>query len=202
MIVAPINNNPSQYLQNAGNVNSKGLELEITALPWQGMKVTGGAAYLDSSYEAGTFVENRGTVLAPLLVDRSNEPVPQAPKWALNVGATQDWQLGFGVASIHVDYSWIDKKVIFYSTPTPGSSAAVVNDVAIANRLATLDSRGLLNGRISLALKNGVEVSLWARNLTKKEYFTYAFDVYNALGLTTVDQGDPRTFGAGVKYSF
>ncbi|GLJ00275.1 TonB-dependent receptor [Sphingobium sp. BS19] len=202
VIVAPINNNPSQYLQNAGNVNSKGVELELTAAPWEGMKLTGGGAYLDTSYEAGSFVENRGTGAAPLLVDRSGEPVPQAPKWALSLGATQDWQLDFGVASFHLDYSWTDKKVIFASTATPGSPPAVAADVATANRLATIDSYGLLNGRIALTLNNGLEAYLWARNLTDKEYFTYAFDVYNAIGITSENQGNPRTFGAGVRYSF
>ncbi len=47
-----------------------------------------------------------------------------------------------------------------------------------------------------------VEVALWGRNLTNKEYYQQQFDIYAALGIAENFQGDPRTFGVTFTYRF
>lgn len=192
----------TQFVQNAGDVKASGIELEMTALPWQGMELKLGASYLDSKYEKGTFVEDRGLPGAPLLVDRSAEPIPQAPEWTFSLGATQDFDLDIGTLKIHADYTYLDDKVISVSTATPCSSAAVVAARQTANDLARLKDYSLINGRIALTLESGVELSVFGRNLTDEKYYTYTFDGFNTLGFTTQYQGTPRTYGVALRYNF
>ena len=197
----------SQYSANAGDTETNGAELEVTALPWEGMELTGNIAWLDAQYKSGSFLENRGPNDARLngngIVDRSGEDVPYAPEWQFTIGATQDLNTSLGLATFHVDYSFIDDKPVNVTSASPLASASVKAEVAEQNRLGILPSYGLLNARASLAFANtGAEISIWGRNLTDEEYFINAFDGYRSLGFTTANQGIPLTYGISVEYSF
>ncbi len=194
----------TQYVTNAGKTQTYGVELEITAMPWTGMEINATGAYLHAAYESGTFNELQelpnGTIVT---VDRSGEPVPQAPKFTYSLGATQTVPLAFGKLSFHVDYAWRDKMVYTQDTASPLQPAAVQAVYATQNYLGWIPSYGLLNGRIALHLDNpDLELALWGRNLTNEQYYIQQFDSYAGLGTAENFQGDPRTFGISAKYRF
>jgi iron complex outermembrane receptor protein len=137
------------------------------------------------------------------MVDRSGELVPNAPEWSLSLGATQKFNLPIGVLSGHLDYTYISEKAIVQTTATPGSSAAQIAIANTANQAGILPSFYLLTGRLALQLHGGVELSVWGKNLTNKQYYTWAFtSLYAPLGVSTQNQGDPRTYGVAVSYDF
>jgi iron complex outermembrane receptor protein len=194
----------TQYVTNAGKSNTYGLELEVTALPWTGMEINLSGSYLHAAYVAGTFHEQQllpdGTIAT---VDRSNEPIPQAPKITYSLGATQSFPVAMGKVSVHLDYAWLDKIVYTVDTASPLQPAAVQAAYATQNALGVVPSYGLLNGRIALNLDQpNVELALYGRNLTNKEYYTNQFDSYASLGVAENFQGNPRTFGGTVTYHF
>jgi iron complex outermembrane recepter protein len=192
----------TQYATNAGDTENNGVELEVTALPWKGLELTGNVAYLDAGYKDGTFLEDRG-VAAGGVVDRSGEPIPYAPEWQYTVGATQDLNTSVGLASFHVDYTFIDDKVISTTSPNANASAAARAIVAEEVRLTTIGSYGLLNARASLALANsGAEISIWGKNLTDEQTFVNLFDGYTSLGFVTANQAAPLTYGVQLTYDF
>ena len=197
----------TQYVTNAGDSHSYGPELEITALPWRGMEVTLSAAYLHASYIAGSFTEqqNVGTSAAPVYVtvDRSGEPIPQAPKYTFGLGATQTVPVGLGDLAFHLDYSYRAALVYTWETPAPQLPAATQAIWNRANELGTIPAYGLLNGRIALTLADSaLEVALQGRNLTDKHYYQQQFDSYTGLGTSINYLGDPRTYGISVRYKF
>jgi iron complex outermembrane receptor protein len=196
----------TQFVANAGKVRASGGELEVTALPWEGMELTGSAAYLDAKYVAGSRIENQGTAAAPINVDRSGEPVTQAPKWTLNFGATQKVPTSIGTLSFHLDYAYTTDRAMDAATAksiAQGGTQAAIDNTAIANRASIIKGYGLLNGRISFNLDNPkVEISIWGRNLANHAWFTNVFNNYTGLGATLQFQGAPRTFGGTVAYKF
>jgi iron complex outermembrane recepter protein len=194
----------TQYVTNAGKTRTYGAELEVTALPWTGMEINLSGAYLHAAYVAGTFLDHQvlpdGSVVT---VDRSNEVVPQAPKFTYNVGGTQSLPLPIGKISFHVDYAWIDKVAYTVDTPSALQPAAVQAVYAIQNALGVLPSYGLLNARIALNLNQpDMEFTLWGRNLANREYYTNQYDGYGSLGVSEDFQGNPRTFGVTATYHF
>ena len=194
----------TQYVQNAGKTRTYGLELEVTALPWTGMEITASGAYLHAAYVPGTFFETQllpdGTAVR---VDRSDETVPQAPRFTASIGATQTFQVPIGQVSAHLDYAWRDKLVYTVDTASPLQPAAVQAVYALQNELGVIPSYGLLDGRLALNLDNpNVEIALWGKNLTNEEYYQQQFDIYQGLGLAEDFQGDPRTFGVTFTYRF
>jgi len=196
----------TQFVTNTGKVKAKGFEFEGTALPWGGMEVTGSVSYLDAKYVRGSRTENQGTAAVPILVDRSGEPVTQAPKWTWNIGATQTVATSFGELSFHADYAYISSRAMDAATArtlAQGGTQAAINATAIGNAASIIKGYGLLNGRIALKFENpDLELALWGRNLTDQAWFTNVFNSYTGLGATVQYQGAPRTFGATATIKF
>jgi iron complex outermembrane recepter protein len=196
----------TQFVTNTGKVDAKGFEFEGTALPWGGMELTGSLSYLDAKYVAGSRTENQGTALVPILVDRSGEPVTQAPKWTWNIGATQTVEASFGKVSFHADYAYIASRAMDAATAksiAQGGTQANINAVAIGNAASIIKGYGLLNGRIAINFESpNIELAFWGRNLTNKPWFTNVFNNYTGLGATVQYQGAPRTFGATATFKF
>jgi iron complex outermembrane recepter protein len=196
----------TQFVTNTGKVNAKGFEFEGTAIPWGGMELTGSFSYLDAKYVRGSRTENQGTALVPILVDRSGEPVTQAPKWTWNVGATQTVEAPFGKVSFHADYAYIASRAMDAATAkslAQGGTQANINAVAIGNAASIIKGYGLLNGRIAVNFESpDIELAFWGRNLTNKPWFTNVFNNYTGLGATVQYQGAPRTYGATATFKF
>ena len=196
----------TQFVTNTGKVDAKGFEFEGTALPWDGMELTGSLSYLDAKYVRGSRTENQGTALAPVLVDRSGEPVTQAPKWTWNLGATQTFPTSFGAVSLHADYAYIADRAMDAATAktlAQGGTQANIDAVAIGNAASIVKGYGLLNGRIAINLDSpDIELAFWGRNLTNQAWFTNVFNNYTGLGATVQFQGAPRTYGATATIKF
>lgn len=196
----------TQFVTNTGKVDAKGFEFEGTLLPWDGMELTGSLSYLDAKYVRGSRTENQGTAAVPILVDRSGEPVTQAPKWTWNVGATQTFPTSFGEVSLHADYAYIADRVMDAATArtlAQGGTQANINAVAIGNAASIVKGYGLLNGRIAINFDDpDIELAFWGRNLTNQAWFTNVFNNYTGLGATVQYQGAPRTYGATATIKF
>jgi iron complex outermembrane receptor protein len=194
----------TQQVVNAGKTRTYGAELEITALPWRGMEINLSGAYLHAAYVPGTFSETQilpdGTAVK---VDRSNETVPQAPRFTASIGGTQTVPLDFGRLAFHIDYAWRSQLTYTVDTVAAGQPAAVQQAYAVANYLGVIPSYGLANARITLNLDHpDAEIALWGRNILNKQYYIQQFDEYTGLGVAEDFQGDPRTFGATFTYRF
>lgn len=180
----------TSFIANAGDIQLDGVEVETFAAPWHGMELQANMSYLDGKFDRGSFIDLSG--------DRSNEPLIQIPQIQYNLGATQKVPASFGEVSFHLDYSYVASQRFFTSQGNP----AIGGDVQ--NRLGKIPGYGLLNGRIAVTIDNpGVELAVWARNLTNKKYVTRAFpDLYTDLGIATEYVGDPRTYGVTLSYTF
>ncbi|MAT52765.1 MAG: hypothetical protein CMK32_16435 [Porticoccaceae bacterium] len=198
----------TQFNTNTGDTEIQGLELELTAIPWDGMEINFSAAVLDGEYVSGSFTEERfdsqGNVVT---VDRSNEEIPRLPELTYSIGATQRFNLDIGELTAHLDYSYIDDQALVTVTGTPDPNPVIDAqnraDAKFVNDNATIDGYGLLNARLALQLNSpDVEIALWGRNLTDEEYNTNVFESWTALGFLLHNQGNPRTYGASVTYRF
>src|SRR3546814_17537676 len=79
----------TQFVTNAGNAKTYGLEFEGTLIPWKGMTIEGSAAHLHARYEKGSRFENQLVGGELVEVERSGEPITRAPKWPARIGAAQ-----------------------------------------------------------------------------------------------------------------
>ncbi|MEA3301357.1 MAG: TonB-dependent receptor [Pseudomonadota bacterium] len=192
----------TQFNTNTGDTEIQGIELEMTALLWEGFELNFSASAMDGEYVSGTFNEVRGTTANPIIVDRSGEELPRLPEFSYSIGASQTFNLEVGELRAFLDYAYVDDQAIVTTTGTPGDAASIAA-AAFVNKNASIDGYGLLNGRLSLTLNNpNIELAIWGRNLTDEEYATNVFESWTALGFLLHNQGNPRTYGASVEYRF
>ncbi|MBA2933660.1 TonB-dependent receptor [Sphingomonas sp. CGMCC 1.13654] len=190
----------SQYVSNDGKVHTYGVEFEGTVIPWKGMAIDGSFAYLHARYVKGSRIESELNSAGALVeVDRSGEPITQAPKWTASIGATQTFEFESGKLSLHADYSYISSR---YFDSATAADAAQEPVVAIENEASKIKAYGLVNGTITFAFRGGLEFSIWGKNLTNKPWYTNVFNSYTGLGATTQFQGAPRTYGGTAAIHF
>ncbi|CAH0498091.1 TonB-dependent receptor [Novosphingobium sp. CECT 9465] len=190
----------TQFVTNAGKAKTYGFEFEGTVVPVDGLEIGGSVAYLNASYVKGSRIESQLVGGKIVQVDRSGEPITQAPKWTANASITQTFEMETGKLVLHGDYSYIGSRYFdFFTTGDPAQEAAV----AIANEASRVRAYGLINLQASYTFNDpAIEVALWGRNVGNKANFTNVFNSYTGLGATVQFQGAPRTYGATVKYSF
>ncbi|MEP7004562.1 MAG: TonB-dependent receptor [Sphingomonas bacterium] len=166
---------PCALPANVGKSEVKGVELEVTARPFDGLTLDGSFSYLDFQYKS------TGASGVPL-----NGITPYTPKWTYSFGVQYDHELASGKASARFDGSY---------------QSSVFTD-ALNAPASRVDSRFLGNAslRYTTGDKNW-QVSLEVQNLFNKYYMVSVGDqpsVNQVLG----QPGRPRTWAVTVKRSF
>ena len=163
---------------NAARARIRGGELEVTAIPVEGLTLSGSVGVNDAKYLDFTDVTG----------DRSGEPF-QFPKYSYRLGATYTAPLDFGDLRLSVDWTWRSR------TQLVGS--------AIYRDSLTQPAYGLLGARASLDIDSiHSQVAVFATNLTGKRYAVSAVQFDNSLGFNSLYAGEPRVIGVQLTTKF
>jgi iron complex outermembrane receptor protein len=150
---------------NAGDLKTKGIEADLTAILAPGLMVTAAAAYIDAQYgkfapiSCDPLVTPSGCVLiAPGLYgyDASGKSLSGVSKWKTSLAAIYEHPIGHGLElAASADYGWRD-----------GYNASATGD---PNTL--IDSYGILGATIGIGAQNDRwKLAVWGKNLTDKRF--------------------------------
>ena len=187
--VGIVNGVSTQILGNIGEVRTRGVELEVSAAPVDGLSLALVASYNDAYY---TDYENAPCNAEDIAAGRNvcsltGEPVYQAPEWIVNPSVNYEFALGTLTAFTNVNYAW---RSDFY-----GSSDN--------SALTKIDGFGLLGARLGLrgeAQDINWSASLWATNALDEDYVnSLARGTY---GEYTGTPGLPRSVGVTLRVDF
>lgn len=157
---------------------NKGVEIALTALPLPRLSLSPWMSYLNS----------HSTVTVPGAVTAGRQLAYQ-PMWKYGLNGQYSYPIseGAGKLLISADWSWQDK---VFDAPTPGI-------------ISTWPSYGLLNARIEWQnlMHTHITFALFGTNLLDKTYIQGGFPIA-ALGYDAVFYGEPRMYGASLKYEF
>lgn len=176
-------------LSNAGEVESRGLELDLTAVPIQGLTLSANYIYNDSKY---TRFPGGGGLVGGVPLDANGVQTPYAPRNKAYLAA--DWRgplMSWGDLFAHAGYSVqssqnFDPKVIH---PTFGPGYYI-------------PGYELFDARIGVEASDGRwEVSIWGQNLADSEHIKFA-NRTAVIGVNAVLYDAPRTYGATVRVRF
>jgi iron complex outermembrane receptor protein len=177
----------TSYLTNAGDVRSRGLEVEAIATPFRGLTLRANGSFNDVSYlrytnapcapeKAGVFCDLSG-----------RNALVNAPRWTGNLGAQYSRAVAEGLQGyVNANYA--------YRGATYGTLDA--------SEYAKIPSYSVSNLSVGLRGTRGAawDVSLWVKNAFDKHYYTSlwnsGFGSYNAV------IGTPRTAGITGRYEF
>jgi len=199
---------PPGQVSGGGNINInanakyKGLEIEATLVPVDGLTIMGSYGYVDPDYTsfprplaAGAPLTAGCTlIVAGLQECEANQIFINLPRTKWTVSAAYEFPPeSFGTVGLSVDYAWTGK------TPGVSSRVGTLFPTILDNR-----SYGLLNARYGIKdipINNNVRGSLafFGRNLANKIYSTASID----FGFAGTQQfPERRTLGIEAKIEF
>lgn len=179
---------------NAGKADYKGVEVELTAVPVNGLTATASFGYIDRDYK--TFVvRNPSTNQLVDIAKTGQARFAFSPSTTFHGSVEYKFPpFTFGQLAARLDYNY-RSEVGFNASPF----GAPFHDAITAG------SRGLLDARLTLSEfalgRTDLSVSLWGRNITGKDYRVMAID-FGSVGFATNVYGEPATYGLDVTINF
>ncbi len=171
-------------LGNAEKQSTKGMEIDATITPTRGLNFTASYTYLDPKFDkfTGGSAFNAGNNIVPTnLTGRTPTGIS---KHSVSVGGTYNIEVGNGNALIlHTDYQLNSAYQIAQGLPYK----------------AAIES---LNASVAFAFENGLEISVWGRNLTEPQYNPVIFASVAQSGSLSGYPPPPRFYGASAKFKF
>lgn len=179
------------YLANAEEVQVRGFEIDGRLLLGN-LTLQGAYAWTDSEYVSFTNaplpLELVGSPIA--FIDVSGGRLPGISKNAVSLGGeyVQPWSVfgSNGEFFVGIDTYYRSE---FSSSPSP-------------SQYLNIDGYSLVNARLSFRADGSWSGFLWSRNLTDKDYFEQLLPGAGNAGHYAAVLGDPRTYGATVRYNF
>lgn len=164
---------------NASSAELKGIEIDLTARPMDGLTFNANLGYLDAKYKDFLADTNNDGVID----DNSDLELRRAPKWNWTLGATYEVPMGPGEFWISGDVHYIGAHEISF-----------LNNPSLRN-----DGQYLINGSINYQINN-TQISVFGRNLANEDGWTIGYDVQ---GLWSYGAARPsRTYGVVVTQKF
>ena len=180
-------------LQNAGDLEVKGIEIEWLWQPLDNTSVTGYFAHNEgefNSFELGTCWD--ATPFHTLAPDpgfnpttgtcsRGGENIPYNPEDRFNVGITQTIPMGNNDLFFRAEYAWASEQL------TDGDN----------DPLTEQEDFGILNLRLGMDIDAwNSSITLWGRNVTDERYYGGSFDPpLLDTGRTNSYPSEPATYG-------
>ena len=171
-------------LGNAEKQSTKGMEIDATISPTRGLNFTASYTYLDPKFDkfTGGSAFNAGNNIVP--TNLTGFTPSGISKHSVAVGGTYKIEVGGGNELIlHTDY-------------------ALNSAYKIAQGLPYKAGIESLNASIAFALENGLEISVWGRNLTEPKYNPVIFASVAQSGSLSGYPSPPRFYGASARFKF
>lgn len=165
-------------ISNAGEVESKGFEVELQWFPIDEFQFWASYGYTDATFKSYPEPGGPGT-------DYSGNRLADAPKFTYSVGVEYRETFNLGDFVVQANYFSQDE---FYSNPN--NTAVNLNE-----------RRGESSARIGFESDSEAwNVFLWAKNLADDE--SQIHNTTSFLGVPRAQYAQPRTYGVTVNYNF
>jgi len=175
-----------QIIQNAASARTKGVELEVTAVPLPGLTLNGTLGYIDPRFK--DFVA--AIIPGQPPTDNSGFPFPFTSKWTTKLGATYSFSLPgrLGFSTFNVDWNY---RSSFSAANLPYPAAQV-------------DGFGLLNASLRFEdPSRRYSLTLYGRNITNKIWRTQVLTVPGQVAPFFITQASkPVVYGATLGFKF
>jgi outer membrane receptor protein involved in Fe transport len=168
------------YLQNAGDLEISGVEIEWLWTPTDNLSISGYYAHNQGEYKTfrqgvcwdatpfHTGVDDPGRQPPPPGADPNEQPcdksgddLPYNPEDRYNVSLTQNFPMGNNNMFFRAEYTWLSEQY------TDGDS----------DPLTLQDGFGILNLRLGVDIDDwNSTITLWGRNVLDERYYVGSFD--------------------------
>ena len=168
-------------LANAGKQSTDGVEVELTWLPIDGLRIGFAATWLDPLYDSFT-----GALGPDGPMDLSGEKPSGIPELSTNTNISYSFDLLGAYSYVRLEHVYEEDVQVVDNTPS-----------SIAGREVNT-----VNASAGMSWSNGMEFNLWGRNIFDDEYLLSAFPSVAQAGSVSGYPNQPATYGLTLKYNF
>ncbi|NBW75896.1 MAG: TonB-dependent receptor [Sphingomonadaceae bacterium] len=185
-------------LANAGKQSTFGVEFDGMVKPTDSLSLNLALVYLEPKYDSFT---------ASAVGDLSGTRPAGIPGLSTTIGAQWNKELGSGDRLIvRGDWHWESEVQIAEGLPAfiQRNGLGQVTSYQPAFDAARPFTREVseISASITYAMMNGIEFSLWGRNLTDNRYLIQIFDSVAQSGSVSAYPNQPRTYGASIRFKW
>jgi iron complex outermembrane receptor protein len=173
-------NNPTlNIFTNVASVDISGIELELSAVPWDGGFVSVAFGYLDNEYGDFSYFDPEEDAI----IDESNSRiVDYTPDWTLNVGVEHEFALASGATITPRLNIYSQDDLDYLSGPVDGPPTG-----------CNQDSYAKTGARVTYAPASGAwRATLFGNNITDEEIYDFCSDT---LGVYVYRHQRPANWG-------
>lgn len=175
-----VNSGMGRITVNAGKSESYGAEMRLLASISRNLNMNASYGYTHSTFKK----YDVGTTSSDEAIDYSGNYVPFVPRHTMSAGA---------------DYSFFFNKNSWAQSLTFGLNYSAAGKIYWTEKNDVSQSfYGTLNGRVSLQAQ-ALQIDLWGRNLTNKDYTTFYFE---SMSRGFEQKSKPIQFGVDIRYRF
>jgi iron complex outermembrane receptor protein len=199
---------PASGILNIGKSHIYGLEVEASLTPFEGFTLDASYTYLNTKVtQVSPVPTSANSPYIPVSPAAVGDPLALSPKNKAAVTGTYTLPLpdSIGRVAVSATLTHTDSMITNY---VDRNATMVVGGVTVPNPtvtpLGTLPALNLLSLDLnwrSIAATH-VDLSLFATNVTNKQYYTYVPGLYGTTSFETASIGLPRMYGARVRYSW
>ncbi|MHB9879318.1 TonB-dependent receptor [Pacificimonas sp. ICDLI1SI03] len=183
----------STLLVNAGEAEFKGVELEVTLVPVDGLTLSGAVGYTDPTYQQFLFLDPTTNTVSDIA---DSARFPNVAKVNSNIAAEYIFPpMEFGEIQTRVSYSY-RSKVFFY----PNDAVNPYQQQVSSPATNTVDARIAL-ADIPLGVRLRGEIAAIGENLLNEDQVLYGID-FGALGFGGKFYSEPRRFAVQFKLNY
>jgi iron complex outermembrane recepter protein len=165
---------------NAGQVNSTGAELELNWLPVERLNIDLGVTWTNTQFDQHPGYNNLGQSL-------EGKRVPFAPEWAATGAIGYEMPIGRFTGFGTVNASYMDDH----------------NSNENLDPEAVVDAFTVVNARLGLRTADATwDFSIWGKNIFDEEFHVILFNTPLQDGSWSSFRGEPRMYGATLRYDF
>lgn len=185
-------------LANAGKQSTKGIEFDGMIKPIDALTLNVALVYLDPMYDSFT---------ASAVGDLSGTRPAGIPELSATIGAQWVQSLANGDRVI-LRGDWHAESKVQITEGLPAFIQRNALGQVITNQPAFDAARPFtrkvdeVNASLTYAMDNGVEFTLWGRNLTDNRYLIQIFDSVAQSGSVSAYPNQPRTYGASLRFKW
>lgn len=186
----PVGNLFGEFItENASDAKLKGIEVEFTAQPVEGLELGGNYAYLDAIYK--NFLPQTPSddgAGNPVFPDFSGNQLRQAPKHSLSAYVRYEWQLSEDMGSVYGKVNFRYQSRSFYDPDE--------------NPISVIPAYEIWDARVGyLSPERQWELSAWIKNIGSEQYRTHVFTQRGG-DIAFAVFGDPETYGLTLTYNY
>jgi len=193
-------------IQNAGQADVYGAELEVNALLPAGLRLDGTLGYTHPKYVSFPDKDNLGVPF------ERREAFYGVPEWTASISPSWNHDFGFGQFRVRADFTYqsdMNISPVGLVMTSGGGAFDTQHNIPISAadaagflNTATDKAHWLVNARASLTVMDGnLDLAVWGKNLTDKRDYVAGLTL-PTLGFGAAGRREPRTFGvtAAVKF--